>query len=301
MNTEEKNLMSFLTIGRIVESSLWYCLKPQNAEQGFSFEERQEKYNALVALTQEGSPFAYNCDQNKEQGKTLKEDMQYFIEDVYGENGRIVKATLDNKVEVEQSLIIELFSSIVKLRHYLEAFYASAVAALKQQNLLSEKMENLINEDIKYYHSFAGKISCILIADKFIELNKNANNYVQAYSKQHGGTNPYNDPAFDVKNDPSYRMIENEFHQLNQDMVTVLNTYGEDDEEFRYAREQVYSDCGIFTGEKKTTDTNAFFNMFTSYFDKIIDKTKNKLLNMFIEAANDMNQSNEEVKENESK
>lgn len=289
MNDEEKNVMTILTIARIVESALWYCLNPMNQE-GFSFEERDSKHKALVALTAEGTPFAFNCDNNKEQGKALKEDMQYFIEDVYGDNGRIVKATINKKVEVEKSLVNELFSAIVSLRHYLEAFLISAKQALKSQNLLSDKMESLIDTDMRYYHALAGKISCILISDKFIELNKTANTYFQSYSKSHGGINPNTDKNFNVNQDPSYRMEENEFHKLNQDMVTVLNTYGENDEEYRYAREQVYSDCGIFTGEKRPTDTSVFFKIFTSYFDKIIDKTKNVLSNMFIEASKEMNE-----------
>lgn len=289
MNAEEKNVMTIVTIGRIVESSLWYCLKPRDPK-GFSYEERMGRYNALVGLTSEGSPFAINCDNNKEAGKALKEDMQYFIEDVYGENGRIVRTDINKNVVVEKSLVIELFSSIVKLRNYLESFFDAAMNALRKENLLGKELEDLIKTDVKYYHCFAGKISCMLIADKFLEINKNANNYAQSYSKSHGGINPHTDPAFHVDDDPSYRLLESEFHQLNQDMVTVLNNYGEDDEDFRYAREQIYSDCEIFTGKKQTSDLQAFFNFFTSYFDKILDQTQNKLNEMFTNMANEMNE-----------
>lgn len=293
MNIEEKNVMTIVTLGRIVESSLWYCLQPRD-KNGFSYEERQGRYNALVNLTSEGSPFAVNCDNNKEAGKALKEDMQYFIEDVYGENGRIVRTDINNNVIVEKSLIIELFSTIVKLRNYLESFFEAAIVALRKENLLGEELENLIKLDIKYYHCFAGKISCMLIADKFLEINKNANNYAQSYSRTHGGINPNTDPSFHIDDDPSYRMLENEFHQINQDMVTVLNNYGEDDEEFRYAREQIYSDCEIFTGKKQTSDLQAFFTIFSSYFDKILDATQNKLNIMFTDIANEMNKETEE-------
>ena len=287
MNNEEKNVMTIVTIARIVEATLWYCLPPRNGD-GFSPEERESRYKALVGLTGEGSPFAVNCDSNGDSGKQLKEDMQYFIEDVYGDPGRIVTVTLDKKVRVESSLIDELFSTIVNLRAYLEAFEGAALRALKEHNTLEPDFVDLINTDVRYYHAFAGKISCILISDKFIELNKNAQTYAQAYSKSHNGINPQQDPEFNVHNDPSFRMIENEFHTLNQNMVTVLNSYGtanaffgKEDSEFRYARESVYADCDIFTGKKQTTDVDAYFRLFTSYFDKIIDVSQPKANHLF--------------------
>lgn len=281
MNNEEKNVMTIVTIARIVESSLWYCLPPRNGS--FSSEERAARFKALTALTAEGSPFAMNCDNNGDLGKQLKEDMQYFIEDVYGDPGRMVSVNLDGSVRVESSLNLELFDSIVKLRGFLESFLKSAIAALKERKTMESDFEELIHTDIRYFHAFAGKVSCILIANKFMELNQMARTLTENYVKSHNGQNPNNDPEFNVHNDPSFRMLENEFHQINSNMNAVLNTYGNDgeDEEFKFARESVYADCDIFSGKKQTTDINAFFNIFTSYFDRIIDSTQGQLNNMF--------------------
>lgn len=281
MNNEEKNVMTIVTIARIVESSLWYCLPPRNGS--FAPEERTARFKALTALTAEGSPFAMNCDNNGDLGKQLKEDMQYFIEDVYGDPGRMVSVNLDGSVRVESSLNLELFDSIVKLRGFLESFLKSAIAALKERKTMESDFEELIHTDIRYFHAFAGKVSCILIANKFMELNQMARTLTQNYVKSHNGQNPNNNPEFNVHNDPSFRMLENEFHQINSNMNAVLNTYGNDgeDEEFKFARESVYADCDIFSGKKQTTDINAFFNIFTSYFDRIIDSTQGQLNNMF--------------------
>jgi hypothetical protein len=300
MNNEEKNVMTIVTIARIVESSLWYCLPPKNG--AFSVEERSARLKALNALTSEGSPFSMNCDNNGDTGKELKENMQYFIEDVYGEPGRIVTVGLDNVVRVEASLVLDLFDQIVKLRGYLESFLHAAIAELRKRNALSSDFENLINLDIKYFHSFAGKVSCILLANKFMEINQMARTLNENYAKTHNGMNPQNDPDFNVENDPSFRMLENEFHQINSNMNAVLNTYGTEnapDEEFRFARQNVYSDCDIFSGKKQTTDINAYFALFTSYFDKILDKTQGTLNQMFINVGKEMqvNPASEPVKE----
>lgn len=280
MNANEKNVMTIVTLARIVESSLWYCLPPRNA-QGFNAKEREDRYNALCALTARGTPFFVNCEKNGETGAQLLRDMGYFIEDVYGKEGRIVTVDINDVVHVESSLIIELFSTIIKLRAYLEAFISAALNYLQENNLLDDDFKALIDADIRYYHAFAGKVSCVLISQKFLELNDNAKTYTENYSKSHNGINPNQDPEFDVHNDPSFRMIENEFHELNQDMVTVLNSYGENDADFRYARDQVYSDCAIFTGKKNTNNPEAYFKMFNSYFDKILSLTQKPLNEMF--------------------
>ncbi len=278
MNDEERNVMTILTLARIAESSLFYCLPSMNPA-GFSKEEREQRYRSLKALTAKGSPFEANCRNNGEAGKKLFDMMRYFIEDVYEEPGRIVTVDLQGHVNVEPSLIVELFTSIVQLRAYLEAFMISANKFLAQNNKLEPDFEKLVHDDIRYYHAFAGKVSSILLSNKFLELNQNGKTYTDSYSKSHGGINPKNDPEFDVRNDPSFRMIENEFHTLNQDMVDVLNTFGNDgtDEEFKYAREQTYNDCDIFTGKKATTDINAYFRIFTGYFDKIIGSMQGPL------------------------
>lgn len=280
MNAEEKNVMTIVTLARIVESTLWYCLPPRNPN-GFPKEERDNRYRALKALTSEGSPFFVNCERNGDTGKELYEDMQYFIEDVYGDPGRIVTVDLEGKLHVESSLILELFSQICKLRSFLEAFIVSAMKFLKDSGKLEPDFEELVNTDIRYYHCFAGKISCILISEKFVELNKSARVYTENYSKQHNGIDPNQDPEFDIKKDPAFRMAENEFHELNQDMITVLNSYGENDADFRFLRSQIYADCDLFTGKKATTDIDAYFRVFTSYFDKILASTQGNLNVLF--------------------
>lgn len=295
MNNEERNVRTILTIARILESTLWYCL-PSQSKDGFDLEERKQRGKALISLTQEGTPFAVNCDRNGDVGKKLKEDRQYLIEDVYGDPGRIVTVDINSNVHVEESLILELFTSIVNIRGYLEGFLSSALAALKQQNKLDDSFEQLIRTDVRYYHAFSGKISCILIANKFRELNKNVQTYAESYSKSHGGINPNQDTEFDVHNDPSIRRLENEFHELNQDRVNVLNTYGDHDADFVYARNQVYSDADIFTGKKQTTNINAFFDRFTSYFDDILKATRNKLNVRFVKAGQEMDANKEEKK-----
>ena len=202
------------------------------------------------------------------------EDTKYFIEDVYDDPGRIVTVDLHGKVNVEKSLIVELYTTIVTLRNGLEAFLLSALKFLKDNNSLEESFETTIKNEIRYYHSFASKVGTILLSRKFIEINENANTYAQSYSKSHGNIDPRKDPKFNPDDDPSIRMLKNEFRKLNIALLTVLNNYDKDDEEFRFARNNVLSDSEIFSGKKLPTDVNAFFGIYTSYFDKIINNSR---------------------------
>lgn len=282
MNIEERNVLTIATIARIVENTLWYCL-PQKDDHSFSSEERSTRYRALKDLTSEESPFYLNAKNNGEKGDRLIENMKYFIEDCYSDDGRIITTDLHGVVHVEQSLIVELYSTIVDLRAYLDSFLISGLKYLEDQKLLEDDFKKLINDDLRYYHAFAGKIGCTLLVKKFNELNDTARIYIQSYSQSHNGVDPTKDPEFNVKNDPSFRMIENEFHNLNDSLVTCLNTYGEDDAEFKIARENVYEDSEIFTGKKRTTDTKKFFELYTNYFNDIINKTQDVLNKEFVE------------------
>lgn len=286
MNPAERNVVTILTIARLVENTLAYCTPSQNTH--FSAEDRKRRGEALKSLTAKNTPFAVNCENNGEQGKKLAEDMEYFIEDVYGENGRIVSVDLNQNVRVEQSLTIELFTTIVRLRLFLEGFLTSAEAFLKKENLLEPVLADCIHADVRLYHALAGKICSTLLFNKFIEINQNANTYAQSYSKSHGGIDPRKDSHFSIDDDPSVRMLKNEFKELNQDLVNVLNTYGNDDEEFRFARQSLYADCELFTGKKHPTDIDAFRRIFTSYFDKIVRSEEGRVNNCFKALGEDM-------------
>lgn len=292
MNIAERNVVTILTIARIVENTLAYCL-PTNNPAGFSKEHRERQGKALRALTGKGSPFAVNCANNGDAGKQLAEDMEYFIEDVYGEPGRIVTVDINGHVDVEKSLTIELYSTIVKLRLYLEGFLTSALKYLREHNLLEESFEKTVQSDLRLYHALAGKIGSILIYNKFLEINENANTYMQSYSKSHNGIDPRKDSHFNVDDDPSVRMLKNEFHTLNQDLVNALNTYN-DDEDFKFARQSLYSDCEIFTGKKKPTDIKAFQSIFTGYFDKIIRTAEKPTNDLFLALTQDLDAFNKE-------
>ena len=300
MNLEERNVLTIVTIARIVENTLWYCL-PAKEQSNFSNEERLTRYQALKGLTGEESPFYVNAKSNGEKGEKLIDDMEYFIEDCYSENGRIVTASLQGEVKVEESLIPELYTTIVELRAYLESFIRSGLKFLKDNNLLEKTFEDLVNDDIRYYHAFAAKVGSILLVNKFNELNSSAKLYMQVYSQTHEGKNPANDPEFNVKNDPSFRMIENEFHSLNESFVTALNSYGENDNEFINARERIYEDSEIFTGKKHTTDISKYFEIYTSYFDKILSSTQEKLNKEFIEIGKEVNTFEADLQKNQEK
>ena len=268
MNKEEFGVLEFLNIGRILSDCLDYCLS-QGDDSHYNPEMRTNLGNRLKQLTREKGNFDINCDNNGDNGKLFKEEMGYFIEDVFADDGRIVSLTLDKKVHVEQSLVIELLTSIIKLRVYAESFITAGVKLLKEKNLLDNDFENLIKADMLNYHAKASKISSILLSNKFFEYRKNVQQVIQDYAKSHGGADPRKDPEFKLDDDPSIRMLRNEFEEISKDLNTAMH-FGDDIEEFKLARQKVYDDFPFFSGKKRPTDVRVFINMFCSYFDRLI-------------------------------
>ena len=68
MNNEERNVRTILTIARILESTLWYCL-PSQSKDGFDLEERKQRGKALISLTGRHS----FCRQLRPQRRCRKE------------------------------------------------------------------------------------------------------------------------------------------------------------------------------------------------------------------------------------
>lgn len=296
MNKEEFGVLEFLNIGRILSDCLDYCLV-QGDNNRFSLDVRTNLGNRLKQLTREKSNFAVNCDNNGDNGKKYKEEIAYFIEDVFSDDGRIVSTTIDKKVHVEQSLTIELLTSIVRLRLYTESFISAGLKLLKERNLLDADFQNLINSDFLNYHSKASKIASIMLANKFFEYRRNVSQVIKDYSRTHGGADPKDDPEFKLTDDPSIRMLRNEFEEISKDLNTVLH-FGDDIEAFKAARQKVYDDFPFFSGKKRPTDVQTFINMFCSYFDGLIAFSQAQLQRYGQTVNKDTQQFVEELKKN---
>ncbi len=268
MNKEEFGVLEFLNIGRILSDCLDYCLTNGDANR-FNVETRTNLGNRIKQLTREKSNFSVNCENNGESGKLYKDELTYFIEDVFGEDGRIISVTREGKIHVEESLVIELLTSIVKLRLYTESFINAGMKLLNEKRLLDSDFENLVKNDLLHYHSKAAKVASILLANKFAEYRKNVQQVLSDYSRTHGGKDPKDDPEFKLDDDPSIRMLRNEFEEISKDLNTVLH-FGDDNEEFKAASQKIHDDFPFFSGKKRPTDTQVFINMFISYFDKLI-------------------------------
>lgn len=272
MNKEEFGVLEFLNIGRIISDCIDYCMT-NGDENRFNPETRANIGNRLKQLTREKSNFDINCENNGESGQKYKEELNYFIDDVFSDEGRIVSLTREGKLHVEESLVIELLTSIVKLRVYTESFINAGMKLLKERNLLDPDFENLVNTDLLNYHAKGSKIASIMLANKFAEYRKNVQQIVNDYSRTHGGKNPKDDPDFKLEDDPSIRMLRNEFEEISKDLNTILR-FGDDNEEFKSARQKVYDDYAFFSGKKRPTDVQVFINMFVSYFDKLIAESQ---------------------------
>ena len=289
---EERNIMTLINLSRIVVDSLKYVDNPKNPS--FSQDERGNLFQILNNLTSQGSPFEVNCTNNGEFGSKLKEDTAYFIEDVYSDDGRIVKKDLNDNVIVEESLVKELFSTICNIRIRLEIIIDAGLDIVEKDKKLDKEVKELFALDKEFFHSVAVKIGSKLLVTTFDELNAASRTYFEAYSRSHGGIDPRSDPNYKPSDDANIRMLENEFKEINQNIVNVVSTYKEADRDYLQAKEQLFGDFEVFTGKKKTTNFQSFANLFISYFDKIIAGVGPKLDNAYNHVGKELQKFDEE-------
>lgn len=290
---EERNIMTIINIGRIVVDSLKYVDNPHN--QNFSQEERKTFLEILTNLTSVGSPFEVNCTNNGEFGTKLKEDMSYFIEDVFSDDGRIVKKDLNDKVIVEESLVKELYGTICNLRLRLELIVDAGIKMLEENKKLDKEVKELFDLDKKFFHSVGAKIGSKILVTTFDELNQASRVYFESYSRSHGGIDPHSDPNFNPSDDANIRMLENEFKQINQDLVNVIGSYKEADSQYLSAKDDLFNDFQVFSGQKKTTNFQSFANLFVSYFDKIVAGVSPLLNNAYNIVGTELQKFDEEM------
>ena len=129
MNKEEFGVLEFLNIGRVLSDCLDYCLS-QGEDGKYSLEIRTNLGNRLKQLTREKSNFDINCDNNGDNGKQFKEEMGYFIDDVFSDNGDLVKKSSN---------------SLIQLSRYFSSPVMAAALALFSRNvcLLNAKHHSL--------------------------------------------------------------------------------------------------------------------------------------------------------------
>lgn len=225
MNEQTRYVMGIYQIGTIIRDTLEYALPPADAEKGFNVEIYKARKAEIEHLIAEHSPFATFCVNNKAKyknpdgteseqtvGERINKQVHDFVDDVYGEDSRIVKIDHD-KIYVETSLLIQLMDYIIGLHETLADVCLGFKEAFKKAGTLEDDFDALLNVDDPYYRALAFRTVASVFAMKFIEYNNAVRSYI-ASEREKNGVDPSTQPGFDPKVDPSCAFIANEMSRV---------------------------------------------------------------------------------------
>ena len=116
-------------------------------------EHSKELYDQRKAVLtnglQTGSALGNFLDNNKEQGDKIREKLNEFLSDLYGEESTILKITEDGKVRVDHTQHVKLFDEVVGLQESIRDILYGYLNYARSKNESDEDMMKMVALDEK--------------------------------------------------------------------------------------------------------------------------------------------------------
>ena len=96
-----------------------------------------------------GSALGNFLDNNKEQGDKIREKLNEFLSDLYGEESTILKITEDGKVRVDHTQHVKLFDEVVGLQESIRDILYGYLNFARSKNESDEDMMKMVALDEK--------------------------------------------------------------------------------------------------------------------------------------------------------
>ena len=116
-------------------------------------EHSKELYDQRKAVLtnglQTGSALGNFLDNNKEQGDKIREKLNEFLSDLYGEESTILKITEDGKVRVDHTQHVKLFDEVVGLQESIRDILYGYLNFARSKNESDEDMMKMVALDEK--------------------------------------------------------------------------------------------------------------------------------------------------------
>lgn len=101
----------------------------------------------LTKGIEKGSALGNFFENNKEQGDKIKEKLNEFLADIYGENSTIITVTQEGTIRVDHTQHIKLFDQVVGLQESIRDILYGYLQYARQQNQSEPEMVELIRLD----------------------------------------------------------------------------------------------------------------------------------------------------------
>ena len=109
----------------------------------------EQRKNVLIKGIEHGSALGNFLENNKEQGDKIKEKLNEFINDIYGDDSTVIKVTEDGKIRVDHTQHVKLFDEVVGLQESVRDILYGYMNFARGKNETDEDMVKLVALDEK--------------------------------------------------------------------------------------------------------------------------------------------------------
>ena len=103
-----------------------------------------QRLSVLQKGLEQGSALGNFLENNKEQGDKIKEKLNSFLNDIYGQDSTVLKLTEDGKLRVDHTQHIAIFDQVVGLQESVRDILYGYMNFARSKNESDEEMQKLV-------------------------------------------------------------------------------------------------------------------------------------------------------------
>ena len=149
-----------------VRDTLEYTIKRDHKVEIY-----EQRKKILTENLEEGTPFGDFLKNNGETGEKIKEKIQQFIDDLYGENSTILMPSGDN-VRVDVAQVVTLYDMTVGITETLRDVVYQYIAYGTNNKEIEPMIVSLMNDDERMYRVVLSMLVMRSFEESFAEFQK---------------------------------------------------------------------------------------------------------------------------------
>ena len=149
-----------------VRDTLEYTIKRDHKVEIY-----EQRKKILVDNLEEGTPFGDFLKNNGETGEKIKEKIQQFIDDLYGENSTILMPSGEN-VRVDVAQVVTLYDMTVGITETLRDVVYQYIAYGTNNKEIEPMIVSLMNDDERMYRVVLSMLVMRSFEESFAEFQK---------------------------------------------------------------------------------------------------------------------------------
>lgn len=246
METISRVIVSLVYYNSLVRDTLEYTL---NKPDGFDTKYYDYKRNGIVNEIKLNTPLKVFLDQNGEKGEDLRKRLEAFGNEFYSDASTVI-VRKNEELRIDHAQNVKIFQNVIPLHEELNSIIQLHVNHARTNNILEEKVANLVSADERFYRAVAFLTLNGEIDRQFEEFNK-----VMRESKGEAT--------------PQSNFIQNDLNELVKCIATVRQHATCKDELYTNALDAIFASIEMMNGKRDLPKGKTFADVFNDCNQKI--------------------------------